>query len=530
MTTYLDTAAYSNRAPVNVVKLLFDNVIADSGSEYFSDARVPLGQSWQPCVTSIQFSPSKITDAGLGYRCSCVVTFQDFPHESGVGSYFGRLLASNQYYIDRKMEVYRGFDHDSFSLSNCKKALYFIKKIEGPDERGQVKITAADVLTKLDGEEAQYPLPSYGILSTSITNSFTGSIDIGDNTNIGVNSFAIIDEEIVKITAKSGANLVTIGLRGQYGTTAAAHDANKPIRVIGTATGSNVIDFIYALFLYFTGINCSTYINLTEWHAVRDTYFALDTVYGTVTEPTPVKDIVTGICKQFNIAIFWDDEAQLIKIKALGPSLSAPTLIDYKQHILNAGHTISRDQTKAISQVWVYYGKINGSKGDEAANFADIYVYQDAGIEGSTGLGKPAIEKVFCSFVPDSGTATASKIASRISGQKKKGNIEFKFRVDVQDATYTLGDGVTISSDLYQGADGLPALTACMITERIRRDSYVEYTAIATGVEIGARYATIAANSQADYTSATSDQKSKYGFIASNSNVMSNGDDSYQIL
>lgn len=525
--SYLDTAAQQNRSPINVVKVLFDNAIADSGTEYFSDARVPLGQQWQPCMSSIQFSPSKITDSGLGYRCSCVVTLQDFPHESGTGTYFGRLFAKNPYYIDRKIEVYRGFDHIGFSLSNCQKALYFIKKIEGPDDRGVVKITAADVLTKLDGEEAQFPKPSYGSLSSSVTDSFTGSINIVDNTNFGVGSYAIIDDEIVQITAKSGADTVTIGYRARFGTKAAAHDADAPIRVVGAMTGQNVVDFIYGLFAY-TQINYTTYINLSAWYAHRDLYLALDTVTGVVKEPTPVKDVITSLCKQFNIAIWWDDEAQLINIKALGPSLSAVATIDKKSHILNVGHSVSRDQTKAVSQVWVYYGKIDHSKGDEGTNFLDTYVYNDSEVE--TGLGKPSIQKVYCSHVPDSGTATASKIASRIAGQKKKGDIEFKFRLDAQDAVYNVGDGVTLSTDLNQGDDGLPSLISVMITERMRRDTWVEYSAIATGVEIGVRYATIAANSQPDYTSATATQKSKYGFIASNANVMSNGDDPYLIL
>lgn len=528
--SYLAQAANYNRRPLSVVELDFDNKIAASGVERFADGNVPLGQTFESAVTGIDYAPSKITDSGLGYRCSVTVTLQDFPHPSGVGTYFGRLFAANPYYIQRKLIVYRGFEHASFSLSNMMKGVYFIKKIDGPDDRGKIRITATDVLTKLDGDQAVYPIQTNGNLSASITDTFTGSVNIGDNTGFASDCYAIIDSEIVHITGKTGTTNVTIGGRGQYGTTAAAHDADAPCRVVGYMAGANVVDFIYFLIVYFTNIDFSTYITLTDWQAERDTYLQLQTVYGVVKEPTPVKEVIETLCKCFNIAVWWDDEAQKIRLKALGPSLTATKQINTKSNILNSGHSITRDQSKAVSQVWVYFEKLDHSKDDNAENYGSVYVYQDPDLEGSGGLGQPAIEKVFCPFIPAGGTASASKTASRISAQRKKGAIEFKFRLDVGDIALNLGDGVELTSDINQGVDGLPAATNTMITERLRRDSWVEYTAFATGVEIGARYATIAANSQANYTSATATQKSKYGFIASDSNVMSNGDDAYQIL
>lgn len=528
--SYETDAADLSRRPLTVIELDLDNVISDSSVERFVDGNVPLGATFEPCLDSVAYTPTKITEAGLGYRCSVTVTLQDFPHPSGRGTYFGRLIGANPYYMDRQLIVYRGFEHSPFSVDNMKKGVYFIKKIDGPDDKGRVKITAADVLTKLDGEQSLWPPATYGNLAAALNSSYTGSINIGDNTNITNVSYVIIDSEICSVSAVTSTTSITISARGLFGTQAVAHDAGAPVRRISYTTGQNVVDRIYTLIDRGTPIDVATYINTTEWNYQRDTYLSLETARGIIKQPTPVKEIVSQICKQFNIAIWWDDETQLIKLKALGPTLGSPTKINQDQHILNSGHSVTRDQSKAVSQVWVYFNKIDHSKGDDSENYAALYVYQDASIEGATGLGQPMIEKIHASQIPSSGLATASKIASRISAQKKAGTLECKFRLDVRDASLAVGDGVEITTDLLQGEDGDPVPTNFMVTERDRKPSWVEYTAIATGIEVGNRYGVVAANSMVNYTSATTEQRNKYAFICSDAGVMSNGDSGNLIL
>lgn len=528
--SYLSAAENLARRPLTVVQLSLDNIISDAGSERFCDGNVPLGSMFEPCLDSVSYNPSKITEAGLGYRSSVTVTFQDFPHPSGRGTYFGRLIGGNPYYIDRQLVIYRGFEHAPFSLINMKKSLYFIKKIDGPDERGKVRITAADVLTKLDGEQALWPPATFGSLATALNATYTGSVNIGNNANIEASTYVMIDSEICSVSAITSTTSITISARGLYGTTAAAHDAGAPVRIVGASIGGNVVDRIYSLIDIGSPIDVATYINLTEWNYQRDNYLSLQTIYGITKEPTPVKDIISDICKQFNIAIWWDDEAQLIRLKALGPTLGTPTKITRDQHILNTGHSVTRDQSKAVSQVWVYFNKRDHSKGDDAENYASLYVYQDPSIEGAAGLGQPMIEKIMASQLPSTGLATASKIASRISSQRKAGSLECKFRLDIRDASLSVGDGVEITTDLIQGIDGENVPTNFMVTERDRKATWVEYTAIATGIEVGNRYGAICANSMTDYTSATTAQRNQYAFIASDAGLMSNSDSANLIL
>lgn len=530
--SYETEAATFQRISFTVVEIDFDNVINPGGTEYFCNGNVPLGTQMFPVLESISYSPTKITESGLGYRVTVNLTLKDFPHPSGVGTYFGRLLGANPFYIDRRITVWRGFENwAGFSFSNMKKGLYFIKKIDGPDDRGFVRITAADVLTLLDGDQAQYPPPSYGALAASLTNSATGSINIGDNTNIIAGTYVSIDDEICSVSGTTSTTHITLSGRGLFGTTAVAHDAGATVRRIAHIPSTNVVDYIYSLIQNGTPIDEATYINLTQWQAERDTYLVSDVAYGVIKEPTPVKQTISKICKEFNIAIWWDDETQLIKLKAIGPTIAPVVKLNTTQHILEDGEQLIRDQSRALSQVWINYGKRDHSGGDDLPNYAETFIYSDPTIEGASGLGKPMIEKINADYIPASGTGTASRTTSRMAAQRKFGVIEYKFRLDVKDATLSVGDPIEVTTEKIVGSDGYPVPTNMMITERARKETWVEYGAIVTGIEVGNRYGVIAPAGTPDYTSATTEQKAKYVWIASSAtNQLSNGDAAYKML
>ena len=527
--SYETDARSPTRQALTIVELDLDNPISDAGIERFCDGDVPLAQRFEPFLEKVDYAPTRL-QAGLGQRATVTVTLRDFAHYSGRGTYFGRLFGANPYYIGRPLRIYRGFQHSSFSLSNMKTQLYFIRKVEGPDEKGTVKITAADALMLLDGKNAVWPPRTNGVLASALTSSATGSINIGDNTNITNTSYVMIDSEICAVSAVTGSTNITLSSRGAFGTTAVAHDAGAPVRRISHATSTNVVDRIYDLIANRSPIDEATYINWTDWQYQRDTYLALEVVNGTILEPTPVKDSINDLAKQFNIAVFWDDEDQRIRLLALGPTLTSPTKINTENHILDTGHTVVRDQTKAVSQVWVWFGKVDQSKGDEVTNYASCYLYQDPEVESASGIGQSAIEVIFASQLGPSGTASASKTASRISGQLRTGLVEFPFRLDVADATLKVGDSVELTTECYQGEDGANVPVNCIITERVRKETWVEYVAQVTGVEVGNRYGVIAPNSMADYTSATTADRNKYAFISNDSGLMSNGDAGSLIL
>jgi hypothetical protein len=534
---HADEIAKLARQPFTIVQLELDNTISTGGAEYHCSGRSPLGQLFYSSIPENGFDPTPTrmdVGSGLGFRGTVRVAFDDFAF-GGAGTYFGRLLAANPYYLDRKLKLYTGFfDGVTFDWANFKEHLYFIKRIDGPDSKGRVTIQAADLLTLLDEDQARTPTTPNAKLASTLTAGATGTINIGDNTDFSTTGgTAQINDEFVAYSGVSGADSIIITARAQYGTTAAGHDADDAVSPCYSYSGENVVDVIYDLIDQFSPIDVSTYINLTDWEDERDNYLAGDAVTGIVTAGTPIKDKIESLCSQAMISVWWDDEDQEIKLKAVGPSVTPSASLNKTEHILNVGEKPQRDPSKAITEVWVYYGRKNHADDEEEPrNYASLYITPDA--EATAGHGKPKVKKIFATDIPDSGTSTVNKLSSRLLSQYSQGENLYTFRLDVKDSGLKTGQLVDVATDLIQGTDGLPTTNSFLVIERDQLTPTVfQYKAQFTGFLTGAPYRLIAPNtlSGTDYTAASAAQRGKYGFIADTSTEeFSNSDPAHLIL
>lgn len=529
--SYADKIASLTRRPLNVVKLGFDNPIDPSG-DYFCDYQNPLGQKFWPCVESIDYTPAKLVPGSLGAFGSITIKLLNFPHGSS-GTFFGKLLASNEYFLDRTLIHYAGFhdDGETFDWANFQERHFVIRSIKGPDANGVVTVTASDVLTALDSDQAVVPLESYGELASSLAAATTGTVNIGDNTNFSASGGVCIinGKELALYSGISGADSIVLSSRSQFGTAAESSvDAGSPVRNCYFIDNENCIDALYALIDGFTEIDASTYINLTEWENERDTYLASDNVYKVITEPTAVKSVVRGICQDSHVSFWWEPSQQLIKVRAVGPDLGATAEINTSAHILKENHSIERDLSKAVTQVWVFYDKINQAESDEEKNFRKLNIVIDNAKETAYGFSK--IEKVYASFVPAAGSSTATKIGQRKLSSFSIGEIIYKFRLDAKDSQLLVGQNVTITSVADEDSDGNPTARTCMVIERDQVDAGTyEYKAQSLGIDPGANYSIIAVDGTFDYLSGGS--ATPYAFIADTATqLMSNGDPAYLIL
>lgn len=524
-----------SRKPLTIIKLELDTTISDGSAEYHCYGVTPFGQLFysHDITNGYNPTPTKMSIAsGLGFRGHVNVKLKDFPF-GNVGTYFGRLLASNPYYIDRKLKVYTGFyDGVTFDWANFKEHLYFIKKIAGPDANGLVSITAADPLTLLDEDQAQAPEVSDGELTAALTSSATGTLNITDNTGFSASGgVANIDGELVRYSGISGGDSIVTTERGAFGSEAKAHDDEDSVRNCYYFENENVVDAIRSLIEDFSPIDHATYIPDADWNSQRDDYLVGDLVTGVVTDPQDVKKIVEDLCKQAWISIWWDDVAQEIKLRAIGPTITPNATLNKNEQILDTGERQRRDPTKAISEVWIYYGRIDHSDDEtEPKNYTNLYVKADA--DATTGHLKPKIKKIFANYIPSSGGSSVSKLASRILAQNAQGTYEYRFQMDVKDADTKTGEAVTVTSDLIQGSDGIEVPTNFMVIERDQiADTKYQYTAIRTGFSTGSNYGLIAPNSMLDYLSETTENKTTYAFVADTSTEeMSNGDDPTLII
>lgn len=518
-----------SRQELVIVELGLDTTITEGGNEYLCDGLVPFGQKFWPCVTNVQWVPARAAEkGGLGYFGEVVISGVDFTHPDGNGTYFRRLIANNPYYLNRIVKVHVGFyeQGDTFNFANFQERRYFLKKIVGPDQNGKFKIEASDVLSQL--KESTVPAATNGNLNASLTVSATGTVNIQDNTGFTASGYAIIDDEIVSYSSLSGADSIVISARGQGGTTAEDHDADAPVRQVYQSS-ANCVDEIRTLIETYTDVDHATYIPDTAWNTERDTYLISETVELWITEPTPVDEVIDKIGQHVYLDVWWQDDAQEIRLKAIGPTVTSAEQWNDSAHILDEKVTIKRDQRKIVTQVWVYYGKLNQADNSDASNFEFLYIGIDQDAE--TGLGQSNIQKVFADFIPAGGSATASKIASRIIAQNSN-PLEITLQVDAKDSAINVGDHIDLSTDLLQGTDGLAATTKMRVIEKAQAaNNRYMYKMVFSGVEQGNRYFVIAPNGLTDYDSATQEQKDKYGWVADGSGFVGAADDDpYLIL
>lgn len=528
--TYSTDAVKLTREPLNIVRIDLDTKISGT-YEYICDGISPPNDPpIYSCIKSIEWIPQRTdSDGGIGYLGEVVITAMDFNWPGGAGTYFGRLLANNPYFINRKVKIYSGFLSlgDTFSLSNFQERDYFIRDITGPDAQGNVKIKASDILGQT--KEATIPRKTNGSLAAALDSSSTVDIDISDETGFPASGHVIINDEIISYTDSVTVDYININLRARAGTTAAAHASGDAVRYVEYYDG-NVVDIIEALLINHTDIDTATYINSTDWDNERDTYLSGEDVDLWIIEPTTVDKVIDELCKQTYINVFWDDVNQEIKLKAIGPTLTPSVQWNDTANILDTKVTIKRPQKNIYSQCWVYYGKIDKtSSGNQAKNYKSIHILANSDIE--TGLGSANIKRIYGEHLPDNASGTASKVASRFISQHSN-PIDIQFEVDTKDQeSLETGDSVELTTDLIQGTDGMPSTILLRVIEKRALDkNRWRYRCVFSGAEVGSRYPLIGANSLGNYTAESTSNQNTYGFICDTDNEMSNGDDPYLIL
>lgn len=225
-------------------------------------ADLPASVDCIPSIKSIAFDPATVSlGQNLGQRATLTVTFDDHRHSDAgqgydkyysersydpysQGTYWGKFRARQPFVRGRPLRWIVG-DTDQ-PLGDMETRHYIIDSFTGPDNNGQFKIIAKDLLKLADGDRALAPPVSEGFLVADITNvattmtlSPTGIADSYPNSgyvNIG-------GSEIVSYT-HSGSDSFTKLLLHCDGadTTTTFTDASPSARGNATVNGNAQVD------------------------------------------------------------------------------------------------------------------------------------------------------------------------------------------------------------------------------------------------------------------------------------------------
>jgi hypothetical protein len=216
------------------------------------------------------------------------------------------LLARWPYHDGRMIVIHEGFapePGETFDPRDFIKRQFFITRIDGPDRKGQVKISAQSILGKLQVAKAEFPAASAGRLNAAITNTATTAVidDADIAEEYPASGLAIIEDEIISYT-RSGQTLTIT--RAQRGTTAAAHDIGASIQVVHEWVDARPHDMVYDI-MTSVGVPAE-YLDYTGWKAAMDDLRQNFEFSGIVSKPTQVTKLLTSIMMQAAAYMYWD--------------------------------------------------------------------------------------------------------------------------------------------------------------------------------------------------------------------------------
>ncbi len=524
----------------------------------FCQARgnLPKGVNMFPVIVGTpDLAPVKAPAYGLSDLGKISITLQDFPHgDIGIdksisnrtynaesqGTFFGKLLARNPYYIGRVLRVRTGFITDPFDWANFQDRTYVIDKIEGPDHKGRVKITAHDRLRLADDKLSQCPVMTDGTLSADIAAGATSLSISGDETQYPTGGGTIrIGDDIIAYTSRSGATLSGL-THAQWGSTDESHDAGDTIQLCKIWTDINVVDIVHELLKDYAGIDETKLpydAGLTtptgtndEWDDAKANWLSLHNLTTCISEPTGIKTLLKELAEECQFSLFADQVNDEIRLKVNTPPLAneTPTSLNDDANFIEGSVRVKEDPKQQFTQVWCSYDKIDYTKGDDVGNFRVTYADLDSEAESADFYNTKKVKWIKSRWFDSTNATQAKQLVGRLRSRFANPPKVVHFTLDAKDSALWTGDLAELSTRMIQATDGsnqLYRVQVLSVDESIDQYKYEALTSQFTG-----RYGFIGPNTLSSYSSESAENRQKYAFISPDSGIFADGTEAYKII
>ena len=516
-------------------------------------ANLPAGVEGFPCLDGApSLAPTKILpDKGLGYRGAVSVSLKDFPHhDRGLdpyvstrnykadkqGTFFGKLLSRNPFYQGRAMRVRTGFINTPFSWSDFEDRTYVIEKIDVLDNTGKVKISAKDLLKLADDKRAQAPAPSEGTLAADIT-AGAGSLSLvaGKGAAYPTAGTYRIGDEIGTYTR--AGDVVTLTSRNEWGTTAVEHKAGDLFQDCLVYNAANVVDIIHGLLTdyasidetnipYDAGLGTPTG-TADEWDLEKADWLSANDLSMVVSKPTGIMKLLQEITEQNLCYIWWDEVSAKIKLKAIAPTLKneIPPALNDTSHVIEKSISVMDSPDDRITELWVYYDKIDHSDDNKAENFRALKIQIDTDAESVNAYGDKRVKTIYANWLSATNAGLVTTLAGRLLNRYSATPKKIKFSLDAKDTVIWTGSSATLTTNKIQGIDGAALVQKLQVLQVKETKPGHRYDYEAISFDYGFdRYAFIAPNTMGNYTVESEANQTAYGFISQNNGQYTNGD------
>ena len=436
-----------------------------------------------PSLVNASVSPAKLNPAGggalssLGQRSTISLFFQDHSHTDRIvdpyidqrisgaaqadgvgydpylfGTFWGKWFGRQQNINSRQIRYVSGYIDDAGIMVSTTTQIFYATGISGPEADGSVSISGIDPLGLIRNDKAQSPKRSIGKLSALL--SGVGTAFSATPSDVGATYPASgtvrIDDELMTFT-RSGDSFTVV--RARNFTSAVQHNAGALVQIVEHYSGS-VSDLLYRLLVTEGGIPAAI-INKAEWDA-EIAEFNPAAYSAIIAEPTGIAALVSELCEQSGVYIWYDGESNLIRLRTVRkPSESAITVLDDDRHVISDSLSVQSDTSHYTTQVWVSFAQRNPTKSlTDAANYAASEVIADLEQEGQTAGRGSRVRQIYSRWIEAAGGATALSIGERILGRYRKPINNVSFLLDAKDSDVDLGDFVTMTHRQIQDEVG----------------------------------------------------------------------------
>ena len=524
----------------------------------FIEASYPVsGDTYFPCVKSITGYEQEVNIAGfnpnlggLGRRAQVNIKMADFPYGDvltdkywderisgaaqideggyspiGRGSFWSKFKARMPNFAGRALRVRNGYYNTDGTLTFTKTRSYVISEINGPDSSGDYTIIAQDILALADDDKAQAPFPSQGRLAADITASdLTATLTpagIG-NAEYPETGAITVGSEIMGFTRVNNTLSLT---RGRLGTQAATHSANDSVQLAYRVVNRRADLVIADLLMTYARIPAS-WIPAAEWGAEMNRWGGSLILNATICQPTGVTTLL-GEISQLGLTLWWDEVAQLIRLRVNRPNEEIAGVISDRNSIMSV---IRKDEdSQRATQISFRSVQNDPTKGVSKDNFLRTYTSIFVDAESPDFYGDSRIKTIYSRWLNQGDDAASKIVTSRLLNRYKQAPVNYEIIVDQKDELELL-DVVNLLTYASTDETGRPRQTLCQVFSRSEDKAGSTVKLKLQAFQFLAEYGFITENSRAVYSASNEEDRRVGTYFVGNSLSFSDGRGPYKFV
>ena len=445
-----------------------------------------------------------------------------------VANHWALWTARNELFNEMFLGVYDGFEGEV--LSNMRKRVYALDTVNGPNGTGGVSLKGIDPLRLAGDNRAQFPKTSdldlFGALQvdTATVSLFGAEADLTSTFGNTVERYIAINSEIISYTGYTdegdGVRALTGVLRAQLGTAAAEHSDNDPVQRVGRYENELAWRVFYDLYVNHTDMP-ATFLPLTDWDLEGNTYLPTSRITRTVVAPKSVATLAGQVAQQYMFYVWWQPYAQQVKMLAVRPPDTAPTVLTDEKNLLR-GSVLTRDPKARLSQITVYYGPKDpfGSETDDD-NFSGKYT-----LSNGDNLGETRVKVIYAPWVER--RSQAIQLAARLLLRYKLTPKFLKVTIDAKDRDIVTGDVTDIETAAIVDRDGPVTGSRWQVVGSKEVIAGQTYMLNLQTYEYVGRFAIMLADDAPDFVDATDEERENGFWFCDDDGKMPDGSEGYQ--